>query len=57
VISDSISLSNSDTMHIVKQGDTLFSISKKYNITVDAIKVKNNLSDNAISIGQTLIIR
>lgn len=48
---------SSQVTHIVAQGDTLYSISKKYNTTVDILKVKNNLLDNAISIGQTLIIK
>lgn len=43
--------------HIVAQGETLYSISKKYNTTVEALKTLNNLKDNAISIGQTLIIK
>ncbi len=43
--------------HLVEKGDTLYSISKKYNITVDDLKKKNNLIDNAISIGQSLIIK
>lgn len=46
-----------DYVHIVAQGETLYSISKKYNITIDVLKAKNNLADNAISIGQILIIR
>lgn len=44
------------TNYTVKSGDTLYSISKKYNITVDEIKRKNNLTNNTLSIGQTLII-
>ena len=41
-------------VHIVKKGDTLFSISKKYNISVsDLIKI-NNLNGNNISLGQGL---
>jgi flagellum-specific peptidoglycan hydrolase FlgJ len=46
-----------EIIHIVAQGETLYSISKKYNVTVDTLKNKNNLTDNAISIGQILIIR
>ena len=38
----------------VQKGDTLYSISKKFNLSVDDLKQKNNLSDNAISIGQKL---
>jgi flagellum-specific peptidoglycan hydrolase FlgJ len=49
--------SSSEITHEVQQGETLYSISKKYNITVEILKLKNNLIDNAISIGQTLIIK
>ena len=41
----------------VQQGDTLYSISKKFNISIEEIKKQNNISDNAISIGQTLIVK
>jgi flagellum-specific peptidoglycan hydrolase FlgJ len=44
-------------LHEVQKQDTLYSISKKYNLTVEALKLKNNLTDNAISIGQKLIIK
>jgi len=43
--------------HVVLQGETLYSISKKYNTTIEVLKIKNNLIDNAIAIGQTLIIK
>lgn len=43
--------------HLVAKGDTLYSISKRYNISVDDLKKKNNILDNAISIGQTLQIK
>lgn len=38
----------------VQKGDTLYSISKKYNLLVTDLKLKNNLSENTISIGQKL---
>lgn len=44
------------TSYRVKSGDTLYSIARKYNTTVDEIKRKNNLTSNTLSIGQTLII-
>lgn len=44
------------TSYTVKSGDTLYSIAKKYNKTVNEIKNKNNLTSNTLSIGQTLII-
>lgn len=40
----------------VSQGDTLYSISKKFNVNIDDLKKKNNISDNALSIGQSLIV-
>lgn len=40
----------------VVQGDTLYSISKKFKISVTELKNKNNISDNTISIGQSLKI-
>ena len=45
-----------NTLYIVKKGDNLYSIAKKYNTTIDSIKKKNNLSSNLLSIGQELII-
>ena len=45
-----------ENTYIVKSGDTLWSISKKYNISVDEIKAKNQLSSNLLSIGQELIL-
>lgn len=43
--------------HKVGQGDTLYNISKRYNISVDELKQLNNLKDNAISIGQLLRVK
>lgn len=45
-----------DVIYIVKKGDSLYSISKKYNKTVDYIKKKNNLISNVLTIGQELKI-
>ena len=42
--------------YIVKKGDNLYSIAKKYNTTVESIKNKNNLKTNSLTIGQQLII-
>jgi len=42
--------------HIVQKGDTLYSLSKKYHITVEKLKTLNNLINNDLSLGQTLII-
>jgi len=44
-------------LYEVQKGDTLYSISKKFNLLVDDLKQKNNLTDNAISIGQRLKVK
>lgn len=43
--------------YIVKSGDNLYSIARKFNTTVDDIKKLNNLTSNSLSIGQKLIIK
>ena len=43
-------------MHTVAAGETLFSISKKYSITVGQIQKWNNLNNNSISLGQKLVV-
>lgn len=42
------------TTHSVLKGDTLYNISKRYNISVDELKSANYMSDNNIGIGQVL---
>ena len=42
--------------YTVDKGDTLYSIAKKFDTTVDKIKGVNNLTNNMLSIGQKLII-
>ena len=46
--------SNDPNLYEVQKGDTLYSISKKFNLLVDDLKQKNNLLNNSISIGQKL---
>lgn len=43
--------------HIVQQGDTLYSLSKKYNLSVDELKNLNDILDTGISIGQKLKVK
>ncbi len=42
--------------YIVQKGDTLYSISKRFGLSVEKLKEQNNLSENSISIGQELIV-
>ena len=43
-------------MYTVKKGDSLYSIAKKYNTSVDSIKKLNKLTTNVLNIGQILRI-
>jgi flagellum-specific peptidoglycan hydrolase FlgJ len=43
--------------YTVVKGDTLYSLSKKFNISIEELKRKNNLTDNALSLGQTIIVK
>ena len=49
-------ISNNDNTYIVKSGDSLYSIARKFNTTVDELKKINNLTSNNLSINQKLII-
>ena len=42
--------------YIVKSGDNLYAIARKYGISVDKLKDINNLSSNLLSIGQKLLV-
>jgi len=53
---EEIATSNHVT-HRVEKGDTLYSLSRRYNMSVETLKTLNNLKGNALSIGQELIIK
>jgi LysM repeat protein len=42
--------------HIVAKGETLYSISKKYNVSVEQLKAWNHLTDDQAKLGTLLII-
>ena len=46
-----------DGYHEVVKGDTLYNISKRYNLTVTRLKQMNNMTSDAIQIGQRLRVR
>lgn len=48
---------NLETTYTVQKGDSLYSIAKKYDTTVDRLKQLNNLTSNLLSVGQILIVR
>ena len=43
--------------YTVKKGDTLYSIAKRFNTTVDMLKRLNGLTSNTLSIGQKLLTK
>lgn len=45
-----------ETTYTVKSGDSLYSIAKKFNTSVDSLKKKNGLGSTMLSIGQVLKI-
>lgn len=47
---------DNEIVYVVRNGDTLYSIARNYDVSVNDIKIKNNLVNNTLSIGQTLII-
>jgi peptidoglycan DL-endopeptidase LytE len=50
--------SSPSTYHLVKKGDTLSSIAKKYSITISELRESNNLSKSSkILVGKKLILR
>ena len=54
--SDNSSSADNNKYYIVKKGDSLYSIARSNNMTVDKLKFLNNLTSNILSIGQKLII-
>lgn len=55
-VPDFVETTDSNISYVVKSGDTLYSISKLFNVSVDSIKRNNNLNSNILSIGQILKI-
>ncbi|MBU3681387.1 MAG: LysM peptidoglycan-binding domain-containing protein [Flavobacterium sp.] len=53
---NALAQTSSASTYTVMPGDTLYSISKKFNLSVDELRAKNGLADNTLSIGQTLLI-
>ena len=46
-----------ETTYTVQKGDSLYSIARKFDNTVDILKDLNNLASNLLKIGQILIVR
>lgn len=46
----------SPAVHVVKPGETLYRISRKYGVTVERVRKWNKLPDDIIEVGQKLIV-
>jgi hypothetical protein len=57
IVNQSIAYNDDVQKYTVIKGDSLYSISKKFNISIDELKKKNNLTDNTISLGQSIIVK
>lgn len=44
-------------VHTVTAGETLYSISRQYQVSVEALKQWNHLTNNALTIGQELVVK
>ena len=47
---------SNESIYVVQQGDTLYSIAKKLQVELSVLKRKNDLKDNTIYLGQELIL-
>lgn len=47
---------DNEEAYTVRKGDNIYKIAKRFNLKVDELKELNNLSDNALKIGQKLVI-
>ncbi len=43
-------------VHVVQPGETLFTISRRYGMTVDALRSRNGLTGDLLSVGQELVV-
>ena len=48
--------SSAPRSHRVQRGETLFSISKRYGVAADQIKILNAMKNNSVQVGQTLSV-
>ena len=48
---------SSQNYHLVTKGETLYSLSRRYNTSVASLKTLNNLADNIIHTNQQLIVK
>lgn len=57
VVTNPTLTTNDDSIYVIQKGDTLYSLSKRFNTTVEKLKELNSLKDNSLSIGQEIKIK
>lgn len=50
-------IAEKNAIHIVKKGDTLYSLSKRYYVSIDDLMKLNRLRDANLSVGQKLMVK
>ncbi|RNL56096.1 LysM peptidoglycan-binding domain-containing protein [Pedobacter jejuensis] len=56
IVKDKDTIPGESFLYTVGTGETIFNIAKKFNLTAYQIRTANKLNDNAITVGQKLII-
>ena len=56
ILADQMDNSGGSIVHVVTEGDTLLSLSRQYNVSVDDIRVANNRASDFIYVGEELVI-
>lgn len=55
-IGEVLKIDDSSNTYMVKSGDTLYGIAKRFNTTVDKLKSLNNLKSDILTIGTILYL-
>ncbi|WP_445455422.1 glucosaminidase domain-containing protein [Flavobacterium sp. HNIBRBA15423] len=57
VINENNTNTNNLSLYIIQKGDTLYSLSKRFNLSVEELKKINGLKDNSLSLGQKIRLK
>ncbi|MBF0559141.1 MAG: C40 family peptidase [Nitrospirae bacterium] len=57
MVSNRQSSENDTTVHIVKKGDSLRSLSKRYKVSINELKRNNNLKSGKLKTGQQVVVK